>query len=266
MFANLRVALIAMALAWWLGRAWLFRIPAGDAVPAMAGGIGELKRELAAMGRLSTAEKKGIAIFVLVVFLWVTDRWHMRWFGLTIDPVMAAMIGAAIALAPRIGLLRWEDTDIPWQLMIFSAGAYAGGLALDQSGAAKWAVQHVFDALHIGPRQNFWLAYVAVISVSMYAHFFLTSKTMRAVIMLPLVIGIAQQLGFRAVSLALPVAFTLDWVIGLPISAKPNLILFSTGQYSVLDNIKFGFVMTTIGIVLLTIAGMTWFRVLGITP
>jgi di/tricarboxylate transporter len=34
----------------------------------------------------------------------------------------------------------------------------------------------------------------------------------------------------------------------------------------VLDQLKYGFVMTTIGIVLLVVAGMTWFRFLGITP
>ncbi|MGE3341908.1 MAG: anion permease [Vicinamibacterales bacterium] len=58
----------------------------------------------------------------------------------------------------------------------------------------------------------------------------------------------------------------IDWVIGLPINAKPNVILFTTGQYSVLDQLKYGFVMTTVGVILLVIAGMTWFRVLGITP
>jgi di/tricarboxylate transporter len=84
--------------------------------------------------------------------------------------------------------------------------------------------------------------------------------------MIPFVIGVAQVLGFPPVSLALPAAFTIDWVIGLPVSAKPNLILFSTSQYSLLDNLKYGFVMTTVGIGLLTIAGLTWFRVLGITP
>ena len=100
----------------------------------------------------------------------------------------------------------------------------------------------------------------------MYSHFFFTAKTMRTIIMIPFVIGIAKYLGFPPISLALPAAFTIDWVIGLPISAKPNLILFTTGQYSVLDNLKYGFVMTTVGVVLLTIAGLTWFRLLGITP
>jgi solute carrier family 13 (sodium-dependent dicarboxylate transporter), member 2/3/5 len=108
--------------------------------------------------------------------------------------------------------------------------------------------------------------YIIVISLMMYSHLVFTSKTMRTIILIPFIIALAQQLGFNPIALALPAAFTIDWVIGLPISAKPNVILFTTGQYSVLDNLKIGFVIATIGIVLLTIAGFTWFHFLGLTP
>lgn len=266
MFANLPVAVIAMAIAWWMGPRFLFQIADVDARPRLSGGMEALRTQLRRLGPLTFKERKGIAIFGLVIFFWVTDRFQAGWFGFSVDPVMAAMVGVIITFMPRIGLLSWNDADIPWHLMIFSAGAYAGGLALDQSGAARWVVQNVFDALHFGRQANFWVVYVIVIAVNMYSHFFFTSKTMRTIIMIPFVIGVAQVLGFPPVSLALPAAFTIDWVIGLPVSAKPNLILFSTSQYSLLDNLKYGFVMTTVGIGLLTIAGLTWFRVLGITP
>ena len=266
MFANLPVALIGMAIAWWIGPHLLMRIPSAERMPRLAGGIDALAAQLARMGRLTFDEKRGLAIFGVVVALWVTDRFHVAWFGFQISAVIAAMIGAIIALTPRIGLLKWNDTDIPWHLLIFSAGAYAGGLALDATGAAKWAIERLFAALHLGRDMNFWTVYVVIIAINMYAHFFFTSKTMRTVIMIPMVIGVAQHLGYRPISLALPAAFTIDWVIGLPISAKPNLILFTTGQYSVLDQLKYSVVMTTIGVVLLVVAGMTWFRVLGITP
>jgi sodium-dependent dicarboxylate transporter 2/3/5 len=266
MFANLPVALIAMAFAWWVGPRFLFQIAQADAQPQLTGGMDALRTQLAGLGPLTFKERKGVAIFALVIFLWVTDRFQASWFGFSIDPVMAAMVGVIITFMPRLGLLSWNDADIPWHLMVFSAGAYAGGLALDQSGAARWVVQNVFDALHFGQHANFWLVYVIVIAVNMYSHFFFTAKTMRTIIMIPFVIGVARYLGFSPLSLALPAAFTIDWVIGLPISAKPNLILFTTGQYSVLDNLKYGFLMTTVGIILLTIAGLTWFRLLGITP
>jgi anion transporter len=266
MFASLPVVVITMLAAWFFGPRLLIRLRPEERQPVIAGGIDTLKRQLARMGRISFPEKKAAFIFGLVIFLWVTDRFHMQWFGFEINPVMAAMAGAVITFLPKIGIIKWNEADIPWHLMLFSAGAYAGGLALDNSGAARWAIGNLFQHLHIGPGTNFWVVYVIVIAANMYAHIFFTSKTMRVIIMMPIVIAVAQQLGFPVLALALPAAFTTDWVITLPINAKPNVIFFSTGQFSVLDNIKYGLVVSTFGIIVLTLAGLTWFRWLGITP
>ncbi len=266
MFANLPVVLVTMLLAWVIGPYLLFRLKPSDRRPLIQGGIEALASNLKAMGSMSRMEKRGALIFGLVVFLWVTDRFHMGWFGFEINPVFAAMVGVILTFMPKVGLLSWNDADIPWHLMIFSSGAYAGGLALESSGAARFLIEKVFAALNFSGKANFWVVYVVVIAVMAYSHLFFTSKTMRTIILIPFIIATAQQLGFTPLSLALPAAFTIDWVVGLPISAKPNVILFTTGQYSVLDNAKYGIIVTTIGVIVLAIAGFTWFRLLGITP
>ena len=179
---------------------------------------------------------------------------------------MAAMLGAIIVFLPRVGILAWNEADIPWHLMLFSSGAYAGGMALDNTGAGRWAVNLVFSYVNVTREMGFMPVYVGVIALMMYSHLVFTSKTMRTMILIPFVILLAKQLGYNPLAFALPAAFTIDWVVGLPISAKPNVILFGTGQYSVLDNILYGVLVATIGVVLLSVAGLTWFRFLGITP
>lgn len=266
MIANLPVVLITMFIAWFIGPKLLFKINKKESKPAVKGGIEVLKKQLDAMGKMTFLEKKGAAIFGIVILLWVTDRFHFDLFGFQIDAVMAAIVGGIIALLPKAGILKWNECDIPWHLMLFSAGAYAGGLALNDTGAATWAVQKLFVMINLDKNVNFWVLYTIIVAVMMYSHFVFTSKTMRTIILIPFIIALAQQLDINPIALALPAAFTIDWVIGLPISAKPNVILFTTGQYSVLDNLKYGFIMATIGIVLLVVAGFTWFRFLGITP
>lgn len=218
------------------------------------------------MGGFTRTEAKSAAVFLGVLFLWATDRYHMGWVGFEISAVMAALIGVIIVFLPKIGLLKWNDADIPWHVMIFSAGAYAGGLALFDSGAARWVVGKAFQIVGIESGLDFWVVYIIIIVFSMYAHVFFTSKTMRSIVMIPIIIAIAQQLGFDPVSLALPAAFTLTWVITLPTNAKPNLILYSTGQFSISDNLKYGLTVATIGVIVMIIAGFTWFRWIGITP
>ncbi|MFH0992676.1 MAG: SLC13 family permease [bacterium] len=266
MIANLPVVLVTMAIAWIIGPKLLFKLRTKEKLPAVKGGIEALKKQLDAMGKMSSLEKKGTVIFGIVVILWVTDRFHVELFGFQIDPVMAAMIGGIITLLPKVGLLKWNECDIPWHLMLFSAGAYAGGLALNDTGAAKWVIQNLFVLLNIGKDINFWVLYTIVIAVMMYSHLVFTSKTMRTIILIPFTIALAQELGINPLALALPAAFTIDWVVGLSISAKPNVILFTTGQYSVLDNLKYGIIIATIGVFLFVLAGLTWFRFLGIAP
>lgn len=266
LFANLPVVVVAMLVSWYIGPRLVFRLPPEQTRPVVAGGIEVLRGKLQEMGPVSAGEWRAVVIFGLVILLWVTDKLHMAVFGFEITAVMAAFIGAVIALAPRIGLLKWNEADIPWHLMLFSCGAYAGGLALNDTGAARWLVGSLFAKLNIGPGIGFWPVYCVVIAINMFSHIFFTSKTMRTLIFIPFVIATAQTLGFDPLWLALPVAFTIDWVIVLPINAKPNVIFYSTGQYSVIDSIKYGLIMTTVGTVLLIVAGFTWFRVLGVTP
>jgi di/tricarboxylate transporter len=92
------------------------------------------------------------------------------------------------------------------------------------------------------------------------------SKTMRAMIFVPIAIGVANRFGFPVISLALPVAFMIEHVYVLPFNSKPAALLYETDHYSLTDSFKFGITMMIISWVLIIVAGETWFRFLGITP
>lgn len=259
------IAITTAVLMWLIGSKILFRIPEEEQSPRLPGGLAVVRKKYDEMGPLSREEKKALLIFGLVLFLWMTDIFHMQWFGVEISAPFAALLGAVIVLFPRWGVLQWSEADIPWHLLIFSAGAYAGGLALDDTGAAEWAVRKLFGGLALD-QLPFGAVFTLVVAVMMYSHLLTTSKTVRTMIMLPIIITLAKSLGWEPLSLALPAALCIDWVVGLPISGKPNVILFSTNQYSVGDNFKYGFVTCTIGLLLLVLSAATWFHWLGITP
>ncbi|MCK7581869.1 MAG: hypothetical protein MZV65_43775 [Chromatiales bacterium] len=50
------------------------------------------------------------------------------------------------------------------------------------------------------------------------------SKTMRAMIFVPIAIGVASRFGLSVISLALPVAFMIEHVYVLPFNSKPACI------------------------------------------
>lgn len=259
LFAQFPIAIISMLFAWILGL--VFFKPEYDTPKGM--GLDPLRQELKGMGTLSASEWKAAFVFALTVILWCTDRWHMGLFGFMISTAMVAVIAAALLFLPGIGLLKWKETQIPWDLMVFSCGAYAAGMALESSGAAKWLLDGVFAASGI-KQMGFWGAYTAVILVAMFSHLIFTSKTVRTAIVIPAVIVLAKSMGVSPMALALPAAFTMTWSITLPPHCKPNLIFYGTGYFTITQQLAYGLAVCALGSLLLIIAGPTWFTYLGI--
>jgi len=237
-----------------------FPLSPGERLPQIEGGMDRLREELKKLGKIDIQEIKSIILFVLILGFWATDRIH------GISATSVAFVGAVIALLPRIGIVSWNDVDVPWHLMLFSAGAYTLGSGFDFTDLPSITVNAIFDSLGIGNETPFWILYVLLTGVMVFSALLFQSKTMRAMIFIPIAIGVANRFGFSVISLALPVAFMIEHVYVLPFNSKPAALLYETDQYSISDAFKFGITMMIIAWLLIIVAGETWFRVLGITP
>lgn len=222
-----------------------------------------LKGELHKLGSFSLDEKKATVIFLLTVLLWATGDYHEAWFGFEISTAQTAVIAGLLCLMPRVGLLQWNDANIKWDLMIFAAGAYAVGNALDKSGGAVWIIDKVVYGLGI-EQMNHSLVAIVVIFIAMYSHLIFTSKTVRVTILIPAFIALAKSLGMDPVPLALAAAMTTTFTITLPPHSKVNTIYFSTGYFSVLDQVKYSLVTCFIGASVISTFYFTWFKLIGI--
>lgn len=222
-----------------------------------------LKQELKNLGPMTKDEIKALVIFGLTVFLWATDGKHIDLFGFQINLVMVALLAATLFYMPYIGILNWKETKIPWDLMIFSCGAYAVGLALDASGAASFLLNSIFNNFDLASLDPFIL-YAISMFIASFSHLVFTSKTVRVVILIPALINIAMSVGMDPVLLALPASFTICDSITLPPHCKPNLIFYSTGYFEVKDQFVYGMIVLAIKWVLLLVAYFTLFPLVGL--
>ncbi len=253
-------ALILMIIGWVIGTKIIFPLKEGDKKPSIEGGMETLKNELHKMGKVSFNEIKSIVIFVSILGLWVTDKYH------GISPTAVAFLGAIVALLPKIGIVAWNDVDIPWHLLLFSAGAYTLGAGFNVTDLPSISINALFDGLGIGDNTPFWVLYLILTFAMIFSALFFQSKTMRAMIFIPIAIGIATRFGFDIVSLALPVAFLIEHVYTLPFNSKPALLLYSTNHYSWNDTFRYGITMQIIAWIMSIILAMTYFKWLDITP
>ncbi|NCB19976.1 MAG: SLC13 family permease, partial [Bacteroidia bacterium] len=212
------------------------------------------------LGKMKIDEFKAIAIFLVVLLLWATDKQH------GISQTAVAFMGAVVALLPGIGIVKWNDVDIPWHLMLFSAGAYTLGAGLEVTDLPAIMVDSVFSHFGITEQTPFWVLYLGLTFIMIFSGILFQSKTMRALIFVPIAIGIAQKFGYPVMSLSFPVALLIEHVYVLPFNSKPAALLYTTNHYSISDTFRFGFTMVVISWFVIIIWGETVLRWLGYTP
>lgn len=215
------------------------------------------------LGKMSGTEWRALIIFLLTIFLWSTDSLHIQMFGFKISLVVTAIVAAAIFMMPHVGILEWKEVKIPWNLMIFSCGAYAGGIALDETGVANWILNSIFDHLGVEGLSFFGL-YAVIIFIASFSHFVFTSKTVRTIILIPTIISIAQVAGFNPLAFAVPASFMICDTITLPPHSKVNLTYYSTGKFNVLEQMIYGVLTLIAKWLIMLVAFFTWFKIIGI--
>lgn len=258
--AGFPLAMILLFLGWFVGVKIIFPLKPEEKKPQIEGGMLRLRSELDAMGKMTVDEYKAIAIFVGVLLLWVTGEWH------GIDETTVAFMGAIVALMPGIGVVKWNDVDIPWHLMLFSAGAYTLGSGLNATDLPAIIVNAGMDALGITGNTPFIVLYLLFTGLMLFSGLLFQSKTMRALIFIPIAIGVEQQFGFLPLSLSFPVALLIEHVYVLPFNSKPAALLYTTNHYSWSDTFKYGITMMIIAWVMILIWGETVLHWLGYTP
>ncbi|MBE6253265.1 MAG: DASS family sodium-coupled anion symporter [Bacteroidales bacterium] len=255
------MSLIILVVGLLLGMYVFFPMKKEEQKPQLEGGLDRLKEELAAMGKMSPEEWKAVGIFFLVLFLWVTKGTFHH-----IDETIVALIGAILALLPGIGVVKWNDVDIPWHLMLFSAGAYTLGSGLNATDLPNTMVNAAFNSLGITADTPFWVLYVILTFLMMYSGLVFQSKTIRTMVFVPIALGVEKRFGFPPMSLALPVSMLIEHCYVLPFNSKPAALLYTTNQYSMTDAFKYGITMMTFSWFLILLFGETVLKWLHITP
>lgn len=257
---GLPLAIALMLIGWAVGTRFVFPLKDKEKSPQIEGGMERLRLELKKLGPINVDEIKSVLIFLAVLALWATDRFH------GISATAVAFLGAVVALTPGVGAVKWNDVDIPWHLLLFSAGAYTLGEGLQVTGLPAILVDSAFNSMGFNENTPFWILYLIITGSMLFSALIFQSKTMRTLIFIPIAIGVANKFGFSVMSLAFPAALLIEHVYVLPFNSKPAALLYVTDQYSWSDSFKYGFTMMVIAWIISILMAMTVFRFMGITP
>ncbi|MEV0524766.1 SLC13 family permease [Streptomyces sp. NPDC050439] len=208
-------------------------------------------------GAWEPAETRCALLLATVVALWCSEPLHQ------VPPAVVALIGAVVASSPALGTVRLKDAlkTVPWALLLFMAATMAMGVALAESGAAKWLVGGV--PLDVPP----WLFLALVVAVSTAAHLVLQSRSARSSVLVPLVVAAAVGAGVNPVAAALASTAAAGFCHTLPASAKP-VTLFAdipgTPTYTRRDLLRLSAVLAPLTAALVLLFAVALWPLLGV--
>ncbi len=213
--------------------------------------------ELSKMGRISFAEMKVIAVFLLVCGLWSTASWH----GIATTTV--ALIGVSILLMTKS--LQFSDMireHNAWGVFVWYGGIIRMGEALNDFGVMKafaTSVAGMFAGWH-------WPAMMALIVVIyFYVHYLFASVTTHLVSLYGPFIAILIAAGAPPALVVFSLAFYANLSASLThYGTTPGPILFSAGYNTHGEWWKVGLIVSFVNIAIWTSVGLVWWKMIGL--
>ncbi|NNJ26608.1 DASS family sodium-coupled anion symporter [Alienimonas chondri] len=273
------VSIVLLLLAWGL-LTWNLRPIAGMA----AVGRSFFAERLQSLGRLTTPERRMLAVFGLAAALWVIPKplfaaveateQGAAWVETNINerglrPILrpddstVAILCAVLAFALPAGdgrgsrLINWETAErLPWDILLLFGAGLALALAFEVTELSQWVGKELGDAVRGQPD---WVLVGAVCLVMTFLTE-ITSNVATCSIVLPVLAGVAVEIGVEPSLIMLPAAASASCAFMLPVATPPNAIVFGSGRLTMATMARRGFLLNLIGAAAITGLTLVWIR------
>ncbi|MBJ9976373.1 SLC13 family permease [Pseudomonas sp. S75] len=165
--------------------------------------------------------------------------------------VIAALIGCLLMGAGRCIDMNSAYRAIHWQSLVLIVGMLPFALALQQTGGIDLAVTGLVDLLgDAGPTAILACLFILTALIGLFI-----SNTATAVLMAPVAISTAQQLGMSPYPFAMTVALAASAAFMTPVSSPVNTLVLGPGHYRFADFVRVGvpFTLLVIGVSLVMV-------------
>ncbi|MGM0548433.1 MAG: SLC13 family permease [Bacillota bacterium] len=152
-------------------------------------------------------------------------------------PVAIAALSGAFLMVLS-GVINKNDffTAIDWEVYFLLSGLIPLGVAIEKTGAAAYIAAKILNLAEILPAIA--IAMIIYLLTSIMAN--IVGNNASALLMLPIAIGTAQQLGVNPFAFVLITTFAASAAFASPVGYQTNLMVYSSGGFKFTDFILVG--------------------------
>ena len=163
--------------------------------------------------------------------------------------LVSAILGCVAMVLSRCISLEEAYKAVDWKVIFLLAGILPLGIAMEKTGAANWLASNALDlAGGLGPVAVLAALYLLTATLTE-----LMSNNATAVLLAPVAIATATQLGIDPKPLLMAVTFAASTSFATPIGYQTNAMVYNVGGYRYTDYLKVGVPLNLIFWVLATI-------------
>ena len=170
------------------------------------------------------------AIMIAMIVMMVVE-------GIPVAPVTSVLLAAVLMVIT--GCVRSVEAaykTINWQTIVLFAAMLPMSIALEKTGVSEMISNGIVTGLGgSGPRLLLAGIYAATSVMTIFI-----SNTVTAVLMAPIALQCAMQLGVSPVPFMFAVTVAASMCFASPFSTPPNALVMSAGQYTFMDYVKVG--------------------------
>ncbi len=150
------------------------------------------------------------------------------------------LIGAVILLVLRVISTNEAYQSINWQVIVLIAALIPIGIVIEKSGTANWLATLLYDFVDLFEPSVQPFVMVSLIYLLTMIMTEMASNAATAIIMTPIAISAAYQLGLDPRPFIFSVCFSASASFITPIGYQTNLMVYGPGGYKFSDYVRVG--------------------------
>ena len=228
------------------------------------GGQETVSRALKELGPMTASEKKLMALSVILLCLWSTEKvLH------SFDTSTTTLAAVTLMMLPGIGIMDWKEAQnrIGWGTLVMFGVGISLGSAILSTKAATWIAHVIVDSFGL-----YSMSAVAIIGIMslflILIHLGFASATALSSAMIPIIISVLQGASEHAplnvVGMTMILQYVMCFGFILPVNAPQNMVAFSTETFEARTFVKTGIPLTIIAFAVIMLMSVTYWSWIGV--